>query len=61
VEHLAAVELLPSSVFLDDHEDGFLEALVGGEALLASGAFTPSTNRALLVGETRIEDSIVGM
>src|ERR1022692_779366 len=40
-QHLLAVELLPAAILLDDHIGHFVDALVGGEAPLATQAVPP--------------------
>ena len=60
VQHLLAIEFLAPSVFLHHHVRNFVDALVGGEALLALQALAPAPDGIGFLALARIHDFVIG-
>src|SRR5258708_6807952 len=58
-QDLLALKLFPASVFLHHHVGDFVDALVGGEALLAFQAFAAAANRFAFLAFARIDHLVV--
>src|SRR5581483_3009632 len=61
VQHLLPLEFLAAPVFLHHHVRDFVDALIGGEALLALQAFAAAANRFAFFAFARIDDFVVFM
>src|SRR5208337_158683 len=59
VEHFLTVKTLASAVFLYHHVRNFVDALVGGEALLALQAFAAAADGVRLLALARIHDLVI--
>ena len=59
VEDFLAVKTLAAPVFLDYHIGDFIDALVGGKALLALQAFATATDGIRLFAFARIHDFVI--
>ena len=60
VQDLLAVELFTAAVFLDDHVRDLVDALVGGEALVAALALAASADGVGFLAFTGIDDTVLG-
>ena len=59
VEHFLAVKTFAAAVFFHHHVGDFVDALVGGKALVATLALATPANGVCFFAFTRIDDSIL--
>ena len=57
-EDLLAVEVFAAAVFLDDHVGDFVEALVGGEALVAAFALAAAADGVGFLALAAVDDLV---
>src|SRR5262249_11674137 len=60
-DELGAVEVLAAPAALDDRQACRLDALVGGEARRARGAFAPASDGDRVVQVARVDDASVAL
>src|SRR6185437_15954653 len=58
-ENFLPLEFLAAAVFLDDHVGNFIQALIGGEALLATLTFASPPDGIGFLAFARIDNSVL--
>ena len=59
-EDLLAFEFFPAAVFFDDHVGDFVDAFVGGEALVAALTFAPAADGVGVFAFAGIHNTVLG-
>jgi hypothetical protein len=60
VEDFAAFEFFAAAIFFDDHVGDFVDALVGGEAFVASLTLAASADGVSFFAFARVNDAVLG-